>query len=325
MNFFSDLVDLVLPASCVCCARPGSVWCSPCQPAAVAAPVTLSHGPPTTAAGEYADELRTVLLHYKERGARQLVSRLADYLSEAVDVAARAAVGPGDLVALVPIPSRRSAARERGGDHVLRLARLVGRHAGVPVLSLLQLVGPVADSAGLTPVQRQANLAGRMRAGPPPQPRTALRTKLIIVDDIVTTGATLAEADRALAGAGWSHRAAAVIAATRLRSSSGQTAEAARVGRRPDRAERDRPGVDGLVTTAETMPMLRKFWVTSTGQNTIRGLPSVGPTEDRHQRAPQENRGHVIDIGADRSEVVFAEAPAAPGAASHLEAAWILS
>ncbi len=216
MNLLADLIDLVLPASCVCCGHPGSVWCSGCQPSSVAAAVELAHGPPTFAAGDYAEELRTALLHYKERGRRQLVDRLADYLTGTVDVAVRAAA---DLpaAALVPIPSRRSAARERGGDHIARLARQVGRHLNLPVLPLLQLTGPVADSAGLNPAQRRANLAGRLRAQSPPDQGIACQTQLILLDDVVTTGATLAEADRALGEAGWPHRSAVVLAATRLR------------------------------------------------------------------------------------------------------------
>jgi len=94
----------------------------------------------------------------------------------------------------------------------------VARQADLPLLRALTLAGPVGDSAGLTAEQRRANLAGRMAALPPPVARDSCP---ILLDDIVTTGATLAEAGRALAAVGWPPAGAAVIAATRLRWPSG--------------------------------------------------------------------------------------------------------
>lgn len=213
MRILTDVVDLVFPACCLCCGRPGAAWCARCQPASRPSPVGRPNAPPVYAAGEYAEQLRTALIGYKERGRRQLAGPLAGYLADAVDSAVRAAAAPGSPV-LVPVPSSPAAARSRGGDHVLRLARAVGRQLELPVLRIVSLAGPVEDSAGLSAEQRRLNLAGRMVASPP----VAGRRRPILVDDIVTTGATLAEASRALAVAGWPPGAAAVIAATRLRA-----------------------------------------------------------------------------------------------------------
>jgi predicted amidophosphoribosyltransferase len=72
----------------------------------------------------------------------------------------------------------------------------------------------VRDSAGLDIAARAANLAGAMRAdGPRGSPRA------VLVDDIVTTGATLLEAARALRAAGWTVPGAVVVAATARRAS----------------------------------------------------------------------------------------------------------
>jgi predicted amidophosphoribosyltransferase len=222
MDAFAELIDLVLPSGCLCCERPGAFWCGSCQPASEPAAVGPATGPPCYAAGEYAEELRTALIAYKERGRRQLAEPLAGYLADAVDCAMRSAGGPARPV-LVPVPSSRRAARARGGDHVLRLARLVARQAELPLLATLRLAGPVRDSAGLSAGQRRQNLAGRMVAGSPPggagfrPPPGGLGFRPILLDDIVTTGATLAEAGRALTAAGWPPATAAVVAATRLR------------------------------------------------------------------------------------------------------------
>src|SRR4051794_41908440 len=121
MRVLTELIDLVLPAGCVCCDRPGAAWCAGCRPAS--RPVQLGQPaiPAGFAAGEYADELRTALLAYKERGRRQLAELLAGYLADAVDCAVRAGE-TGAWPVLLPVPSSRAAARSRGGDHMWRLA-----------------------------------------------------------------------------------------------------------------------------------------------------------------------------------------------------------
>lgn len=210
MRVLPDLLDLVLPVSCVCCGRSGPLWCSGCRPASEPVAVPSGQGVPVVvAAGEYGGGLRSALLAFKERDRRALAGPLAAYLSDAVDVSRQQLSGPP---LLVPVPSSRAAARQRGGDHLLRLAAEVAPQNGLQVLPALRLVGRGQDSAGLSAAQRAANLAHRMQAAP-----VSADQPVLIVDDIVTTGATLAEATRALQAAGWQVAGAAVIAATRLR------------------------------------------------------------------------------------------------------------
>jgi predicted amidophosphoribosyltransferase len=205
----ADLIDLVLPVTCVCCRRPGSVWCARCRPAVETVGTELPDGLRVVSAAEYGGTVRTALLAFKERGRRGLVAPLAAMLAHAVDDLADPAHPP----VLVAVPSRRSAARERGGDHVARLLRQVVRTGDFDAAPALVLTGRVHDSAGLTTAERMKNLHGRMRAQPPvDRVRPA-----VIVDDIVTTGATLIEANRALRAAGWTVLAGATIAATRRR------------------------------------------------------------------------------------------------------------
>lgn len=201
----TDLADLVLPRHCVGCRLPGADLCPACRPSV---PLLTAGG--TWAAGEYADALRSAVLAYKERGRRDLRRVLGGLLADAV----RAAEPPAGAV-LVPVPSSRAAARQRGGDHVLRLARRASRLTGLPVARPLRLVRTVADSAGLGSAARATNLHHAMAAAPPP--RLGVAARALVVDDIVTTGATLQEAGRALRAAGWQVTGTAAIAATRRR------------------------------------------------------------------------------------------------------------
>jgi predicted amidophosphoribosyltransferase len=211
----SSLIDLVLPADCAGCGAPEAPWCGSCtiQLGSSEAP-ELPGGPPVVAAGHYTGPLRTALLRYKERGRRDLARPLAARLVGPL----RALAPPtGPPVWLVPAPSRPAAARARGGDHVLRLCRaLSAQCTDVRVAHPLHLDRRARDSVGLDAAQRAANLAGRIsvRSGRlPPVPG-----RVLIVDDIITTGATLRECRSVLAAAG-----AAAAGALVLCDATGQT------------------------------------------------------------------------------------------------------
>lgn len=202
-SMLSALVDLVLPRVCAGCARPGPPLCAECRPREPPLHVWAG-GVDVCAAGAYEASLRSALIAYKEHGRHDLAAPLGRLLARAVASAA----GPGDAV-LVPVPSTAAAARARGGDHVLRLASTVHRSRGQPVVPALGLRRTVQDSAGLSRADRAANLRGAMASRPPTGSGIA-----VIVDDIVTTGATVREARRALVAAGWTVSGAAVVAST---------------------------------------------------------------------------------------------------------------
>lgn len=218
------LLDLVLPRICAGCRLPGSGLCSGCAAELVAgAHVTRPQPCPAglpllTAAAAYDGVVRDLLLAHKEHGRTALVRPLSAALAGAVTL-----LRPPPGALLVPVPSSPAAVRARGQDHARRLARATGRRVGLRAVPLLALRRTVADQAGLGAAGRAANLAGALAAR-----RPLPGTVVVVVDDVVTTGATLTEAARALVAAGATVHGAAVVAATarrvpatRLRSAPG--------------------------------------------------------------------------------------------------------
>ncbi|MGN9912071.1 ComF family protein [Phytohabitans sp. LJ34] len=232
MGGWAGLVDLVLPAGCAGCGaeriplRYGV--CAPCAealeslPPARTAPTPVPPGlPPCTALGVYDGVLRDVLLEYKERGRHGLAVPLGALLA---DVVAAAVGGTGEGVLLVPVPDTAKAARDRHGDHMVRLARRAAarlRRAGWPAAVARPLRAlPRPDSVELGAAERAAaaESAFRIRAGRVPAlRRAAARRAVVVVDDIVTTGVTLAAVSRELQSVDVHVDAVSVLAATQLR------------------------------------------------------------------------------------------------------------
>ncbi len=239
------LTDLVLPRTCAGCGVPGAALCRSCAALLAApraaAPRRVPWGfPPTAAAGAYAGPVRPTVLAFKDRGRAELAGPLGAALALAVAAVVAAVPGPAGPVLLVPVPSSRAALRARGRDHVRELTvRAVRelRAAGLPAAGtrLLSRRGRVRDSAGLSVGQRRANLAGTF-ALRRPVPAGPL---LVLVDDVVTTGATLTEAAGVLAGerpSGAVPVLAAVVASTPRRVDGGFRRDERDEGRghRPD-------------------------------------------------------------------------------------------
>ncbi|MCK9874462.1 hypothetical protein MXD59_01460 [Frankia sp. Ag45/Mut15] len=184
---------------------------------------------------------------YKERRRTDLARPLGAALARVI-VHAR----PGPAVVLVPVPSSAAARRRRGFDHVQMLCAaaavvLRGRGYRVRVAPVLHPVRRLADQAGLGIQARADNLAGafalRARAATleavsPGGPR------LLIVDDVVTTGATVSEAARALREGALRPYAAVFVAATPRRR-TGAATPARRLGTAATRAEVGLAGLDG--------------------------------------------------------------------------------
>lgn len=217
-----SLLDLMLPVECAGCGAPGAVTCLDCAAAFAGPPRVLWPQPappglptPYAVAG-YDGPVRDLLIAYKERGVLGAQRVLAPALAASVAAAMRHA--GSRPVLLVPAPSSVRALRARGDDVVLRLARraaslLRARGHSATVVAALAHIRAVGDSAGLAAPERAVNLAGAIGV----RRRCLGRldgAPIVLVDDLRTTGVTLAEAARALRAAGGQVVAAATIAAT---------------------------------------------------------------------------------------------------------------
>ena len=131
----------------------------------------------------------------------------------------------------MPMPSRRGAVRERGRDPTLAIARAAARSLraegrDVSVRRVLRMAGSVQDQSGLDAHARAANLQGAVLMADRPGVALARQcnrhgTRVVLVDDIVTTGASLAAAAATLRGSGIDVVGAALVAATRRRTTPG--------------------------------------------------------------------------------------------------------
>jgi predicted amidophosphoribosyltransferase len=221
-----EALDLFLGSRCVGCERPGRMLCPACRGglparAAVAWPSPVPAGlVPPWATSDYDGAVKALVVGHKDRGQWGHRRVLGELLAVAVR-GAGAGLDPGVPLLLVPVPSRPGAGRQRGYEATAALVRTaVARLRGerrVAAAPLLVSRG-AADQAGLDARARAANvrrsmhcpssvLAGVARRWP--------RAHVVVCDDVLTTGATAREAQRALEAVGLPPVAVAAVAATR--------------------------------------------------------------------------------------------------------------
>ncbi|WP_194398527.1 ComF family protein [Microbacterium atlanticum] len=206
----ADALALLLPLWCAGCDEPDVALCERCLIALAPDPrrrvVEADGGDVVVWSGLAFDGVAArVVRAIKEDGRTGLARALAPALE-----AALAHTGDADAL-LVPMPTSRAAYRRRG----FRMPDLVMRRTGRHVRRVLSAVRTTADQRGLDRDQRRRNVAHSLAAP------GAGGLRVIVVDDVLTTGASLAEAVRALRAAGADVVGAVTIAATPRRLPSG--------------------------------------------------------------------------------------------------------
>jgi ComF family protein len=217
-------LDLFLPPACLLCGRllpadaAATDFCPACRaglprPPASRCPVCavafrtlaptdhhfeacLRHPPAfrrVHACGPYSGTLKEAIQHFKYHGQLALERPLGRLLIATLQ---QGAAPRPDLV--VPVPLALARLRERGYNQALQLARQVGRDFGAPVIAdLLQRTRATAPQQGLTAAARRENLKGAFAVT-----RAVPGRRILLIDDVLTTGTTARECAAVLRGAG---------------------------------------------------------------------------------------------------------------------------
>jgi ComF family protein len=207
MPLAAALGGLLAPQLCWGCSGPvrrGDVLCRGCRGALqrLSAEPVWPCGVRVWAPVAYSGPARDVVSALKFRGAVGLADAMAAQI---------AANAPPELLAgvtLVPVPLHPRRRRSRGYNQAAAIAAALGERAHLPLADCLVRKGPAVTQVGRHRAERRAGPAGVIAATEP------VPSRVLLVDDVVTTGATLAACQNALRDAGTSELAAVVFART---------------------------------------------------------------------------------------------------------------
>lgn len=205
MQLISDLKYLLFPTRCFGCRDLGYSICSNCRKlwnphiykSTIADLAVYSAIP-------YSPVAKNILLAAKEQSIKSADQLVRSAMAASLQVLFQKYPNS----ALVPIPSAPASNRRRGRDFINEMAIFVAKDMGVGVLPLLEQQRLVRDQSKLNIASRRENLA--MALSIKPQLRGNYSSEsVVILDDLVTTGSTINEANRALTKAGFKVQAAA--------------------------------------------------------------------------------------------------------------------
>ena len=196
-SIFQIAADLLFPPKCMFCGRLSqSCVCEKCRGTLPFYRGTTGHREffsECTAAFRYEGDVRSAILRFKFGGFENYAAGFGKFIAEA---AARE-LTPADIAAWVPSDRRRL--RKRGYDQAELLTRETAKNLGIPAVKVLEKVRNTARQSGLRgKARRAANVIGAFKA----EPGKVKGKTVLLIDDVVTTGATLSECARELLMAG---------------------------------------------------------------------------------------------------------------------------
>jgi predicted amidophosphoribosyltransferase len=221
LRLLEGFAELLFPTRCSGCELPGAVLCDSCLdalPRIAADGACPRCGAPyghlvctecwerewafeaALALGEFEMPLARAVVLHKDAGERRLGPALGALLAE--DILQQ---WPGWAMGVAFVPATRAAFRRRGFDHGRSIAQAVAKALGVPLLEVLSRTA-AADQRLLGRAARAANAGGTFWAG------ETVSGRVLLCDDVLTTGATLDEASAVLLGAGAQSVRCAVVA-----------------------------------------------------------------------------------------------------------------
>ena len=206
-QLFDQAIDLLYPRTCNHCGRVGQAWCAHCRALLEAYPFVLAErqldsGLHVMSVGPHEGLLRDAIHAFKFDGARDLAEILGAGLDDGL------IQSQVDIDVVVPVPLHERRFRWRGYNQAALLADMVAANLGVPHAPLLTRTRYTGTQVGRDATARRAAVDGAFAA----DPAVINGQRVLLIDDVVTTGSTLMACADALADAGASFVIAACIA-----------------------------------------------------------------------------------------------------------------
>lgn len=191
----SNLLNIILPTPCVICSKLGAPLCKQCSDSFQTnfSQIELS-GVSGFALSDYSPDAALIINDLKEKGITSLAPLIAMFAKRHWPEGLKEAI-------LVPVPSSPANSKKRGFSHNALIAKAIAKQIpGIRTRELLRSQSKRLDQVGLSPKQRVENLAGAFRAET--RGFQASNRPLVVVDDVITSGATMSEAIRCLRACG---------------------------------------------------------------------------------------------------------------------------
>jgi predicted amidophosphoribosyltransferase len=197
-----QFLETLLPSTCAGCRKVGRAICADCLDELRPNPRRVVRGISGWSVIDYGPIATNTINAFKEHGRTALLGDFCKLLDE---------IEISDGVVLVGLPSAQNTTRKRGFVPAELLAERLARRRLLGSAHALVFNRKIDDQAKLSKLEREANLVGAMLAKP-------VTGAVVLIDDVVTTGASLNEAARAMAAAGNQVVGFVTIAETILRN-----------------------------------------------------------------------------------------------------------